>query len=113
MVNPFDPTGSSCLDPSNGCAPYNLFGYGRSSQEALDFISTDVYRENESELTVASLVLSGNTGDFLLCPAMLVPWALLWVSNTWSEQVLMTLMSALLMARCDSTHGATTRPLMR
>ena len=29
-----------------------------------DFISTDVYHENESELTVASLVLSGNTGDF-------------------------------------------------
>ena len=73
MVNPFDPTGSSCLDPSNGCAPYNLFGYGRSSQEALDFISTDVYRENESELTVASLVLSGNTGDFFTMPGDVGP----------------------------------------
>ena len=35
MVNPFDTTGSSCWDPSNGCAPYNLFGFGGSSQEAL------------------------------------------------------------------------------
>ena len=68
MVNPFDPTGSSCWDPSNGCVPYNLFGFGRSSQEALDFISTDVYRKNRSELSVASLVLAGNTGDFFNMP---------------------------------------------
>ena len=73
LVNPFDPSGSSCFDPSNGCVPYNPFGYGRNSQEALDFISTDVYRKNKSELSVASLVLSGNTGDFFSMPGDVGP----------------------------------------
>jgi iron complex outermembrane receptor protein len=73
MVDPFDPTGNSCWDPSNGCVPYNVFGYGRSSQEALDFISTDVYRKNKSELSVASLVLTGNTSDFFSMPGDVGP----------------------------------------
>lgn len=73
MVNPFDPTGSSCWDPSNGCAPYNLFGFGGSSQEALDFISTDVYRKNKSELSVVNIVLAGNTGDFFSMPGDVGP----------------------------------------
>lgn len=73
MVNPFDPTGSSCWDPSNGCAPYSVFGFGRSSQEALDFISTDVYRKNKSELSVANFVLAGNTGDFFSMPGDVGP----------------------------------------
>ena len=110
MVNPFDPTGSSCLDPSNGCAPYNLFGYGRSSQEALTS-SAPMYiaRTNQS----SPLRVWCSVG---------IPVTFYYAGRCWSrrrcsgyrisgaEQVLMTRMSALLMARCDSTHGATTPP---
>ena len=53
--------------------PYNLFGFGGSSQEALDFISTDVVSKNKSELSVANIVLAGNTGDFFSMPGDVGP----------------------------------------
>ena len=64
LPSPFDPSGQTCMDPSNGCVPYNVFGFDQASQAAKDFVSTDIFRKNESELTVANLVLSGNTADF-------------------------------------------------
>ena len=69
LPNPFDPSGQTCLDPSNGCVPYNIFGFNQASQAAKDFVTTDVFRKNESELTVASVVVSGNTSQFLNMPA--------------------------------------------
>lgn len=69
LPNPFDPTGQTCLDPSNGCVPYNIFGFDQASDAAKDFVRTDIFRKNESELTVANMVLSGNTGEFFNMPA--------------------------------------------
>ena len=69
LPSPFDPSGQTCMDPSNGCVPYNVFGFDQASQAAKDFVSTDIFRKNESELTVANLVLSGNTADFFNMPA--------------------------------------------
>ena len=69
LPSPFDPSGQTCMDPSNGCVPYNIFGFDQASQAAKDFVSTDIFRKNESELTVANLVLSGNTTDFFNMPA--------------------------------------------
>jgi iron complex outermembrane receptor protein len=69
VPNPFDPTGQTCLDPSNGCVPYNIFGFDQASDAAKDFVTTDIFRKNESELTVANMVLSGNTGEFFNMPA--------------------------------------------
>lgn len=69
LPNPFDPSGQTCLDPSNGCVPYNIYGFDQASQAAKDFVTTDVFRKNESELTVASFVVSGNTSQFLNMPA--------------------------------------------
>lgn len=69
VPDPSDPSGQSCLDASNGCFPYNIYGFDQASDEAKDFISTDIFRKNESELTVASLVLTGNSSNFFNMPA--------------------------------------------
>lgn len=69
IPDPSDPSGQSCLDASNGCVPYNIYGFDQASDSAKDFISTDIFRKNESELTVASLVFTGNSSDFFNTPA--------------------------------------------
>lgn len=69
VPDPADPSGQSCLDASNGCVPYNVFGFDQASDAAKAFVSTDIFRKNESELTVASLLFSGNSGDIFTMPA--------------------------------------------
>ena len=73
LVDPSDPSGNTCLDPSNGCVPINVFGQGNISQAAFDFIGTDLPASNESDLTQVSLLLSGNTGNFFEMPGGLGP----------------------------------------
>jgi outer membrane receptor protein involved in Fe transport len=51
-----DPVTGNCFDPSNGCAPVNLFGEGNLSQAGVDFISTAPYLttiEREQKLVSA------------------------------------------------------------
>ncbi|ACG77164.1 TonB-dependent receptor [Phenylobacterium zucineum HLK1] len=59
-----------CRDPSNGCAPLNMFGDGAPSQAALDFIGVQF----ESEYKILQTVYEANFGgDILDLPAG--PWS--------------------------------------
>jgi outer membrane receptor protein involved in Fe transport len=53
------------FNPSE-CVPLNLFGDGAPSQEALDFIRTDVTDRSKITQHVVSALLSGDTGSFEL-----------------------------------------------
>lgn len=68
LVDVSDQTGQTCMDPSNGCAPVNIFGPGLLSQAAIDFISTDINAVNVSKILTANAVLTGNTADFFEMP---------------------------------------------
>jgi len=51
-----DPVTGNCFDPSNGCAPLNLFGEGNLSQAGIDFIKSAPYLttiEREQKLVSA------------------------------------------------------------
>ncbi len=61
--------GTGCLDPSNGCVPVNLFGRGRISAEAANFIKTRIESSQDYEQLVASAFFSGNTDNFFTLPA--------------------------------------------
>ncbi|WP_334164641.1 TonB-dependent receptor, partial [Phenylobacterium sp.] len=61
--------GTGCSDPSNGCVPVNLFGEGRLSPAAANFISTRINSSQDYEQIVASAFLSGNTSNFFSLPA--------------------------------------------
>lgn len=63
-----DASGTACMDPSNGCVPANVYGANTLSAEAVNFLRTDVPSANESDLTQASVLLSGNTGGFFEMP---------------------------------------------
>lgn len=62
-----DPATGSCLDPSNGCVPVNIFGAGNMSPEAADFIRFDTIEHvDQVEEQVASI---GVAGDIMSLPA--------------------------------------------
>ncbi|MEE4278959.1 MAG: TonB-dependent receptor [Halieaceae bacterium] len=61
-----DPATGNCLDPSNGCVPFNPFG-SPVPEEALGFIRTgDIAEDYSLDEDVATLVL---TGDAIELPA--------------------------------------------
>ncbi|MDG2522095.1 TonB-dependent receptor [Caulobacter segnis] len=61
--------GTGCLDPSNGCVPVNLFGRGRISAEAANFIKTRIESSQDYEQLVSAAFVSGNTDNFFTLPA--------------------------------------------
>ncbi|MDG2523372.1 TonB-dependent receptor [Caulobacter segnis] len=61
--------GTGCLDPSNGCVPVNLFGRGKISAAAANFIKTRIESSQDYEQLVASAFFSGNTDNFFTLPA--------------------------------------------
>jgi outer membrane receptor protein involved in Fe transport len=59
---------STLTDPGNGCVPLNLFGEGRASQAALDFINrTSHLYQTASEFDVQAF-LSGDTNQWFSLP---------------------------------------------
>lgn len=73
LLDVSDTTGQTCLDPTDGCVPANIYGLNSISPAALDFISTDVLVTNESKITTANLLLSGNTAGFFEMPGGVGP----------------------------------------
>lgn len=63
-----DQTGQTCVDPSNGCEPANIFGLGRMSPAAADFISTEINARNVSKILTVNAVVTGNTAGFFEMP---------------------------------------------
>jgi len=61
--------GTGCLDPSGGCVPVNLFGAGRMSAAAANFISTRINSSQDFEEIIAQAFLSGDTEKFFSLPA--------------------------------------------
>ncbi|MGA0607329.1 TonB-dependent receptor plug domain-containing protein [Phenylobacterium sp. VNQ135] len=61
--------GTGCLDPSNGCVPLNLFGEGRISPAAAQFISTRINSTQDFEEIIAQAFISGDTENFFSLPA--------------------------------------------
>ncbi|WP_269716551.1 TonB-dependent receptor plug domain-containing protein [Caulobacter sp. NIBR2454] len=61
--------GTACADPSGGCVPVNLFGRGKISAAAANFIKTRIESSQDYEQLVASAFFSGNTDNFLKLPA--------------------------------------------
>jgi len=58
----------SCSDPTGGCAPTNIFGFGNISPEAADFISTRVVADQEYEVTNFVANVTGDTSGFFELP---------------------------------------------
>ncbi|MFN3582292.1 TonB-dependent receptor plug domain-containing protein [Phenylobacterium sp.] len=61
--------GTGCADPSGGCVPVNLFGAGRMSAAAANFISTRINSSQDFEEIIAQAFLSGDTEKFFSLPA--------------------------------------------
>ncbi len=61
--------GTGCLDPSGGCVPINLFGRGKMSAAAANFIKTRIGSSQDYEQLIASAFFAGNTENFLKLPA--------------------------------------------
>lgn len=61
--------GTGCADPSGGCVPLNLFGLGRISPAAAQFISTRINSSQDFEEIIAQAFLSGDTANFFTLPA--------------------------------------------
>ncbi|TGY89229.1 TonB-dependent receptor [Marinicauda algicola] len=56
--------------PGTGlCQPLNLFGVGAPSQEAIDFVTTDLNRQRTITQTVLSGVIVGDSSDLFSLPA--------------------------------------------
>lgn len=51
---------STLTQPSDGCVPFNLFGNGRRSQEAVDYITGSVVNQQNNEQDVAALDIRGD-----------------------------------------------------
>jgi len=64
-----DPQTGQCFDPSGGCVPVDLFGPGRLSAEAVDFVRYGPLR-NTTQRTqkLASVFVSGSPVDFWAGP---------------------------------------------
>lgn len=59
-----DPVTGECFDPSNGCVPVDIFGPGRISAEAADFLRiSDVQNDTSRTQQLASVVISGSPLD--------------------------------------------------
>lgn len=52
-----------CLDPSNGCAPLNIFGEGNISEAAADFIRVSATNITTTQQQVANVSLTGTAID--------------------------------------------------
>lgn len=66
-------------DQSNNdaaCVPINVFGNGKPSQAALDYVSADVFRDEKATLFVASAFLSGDSSQLFELPGGPVYFAL-------------------------------------
>lgn len=66
-------------DPTNNdaaCVPINVFGNGKPSQAALDYVSADVYRDEKATLFVASAFVSGDSSQLFELPGGPVYFAL-------------------------------------
>lgn len=57
-----------CVDPSNNCAPANLFGPNRLSAAAVGFITVPVNRDRLREQTVAGFTLNGTSAGIFELP---------------------------------------------
>jgi outer membrane receptor protein involved in Fe transport len=57
------------------CVPLNLFGEGRASQEALDFVLTDTSNQYRIEQHVANAFISGDFGNLFELPGGAVNFA--------------------------------------
>jgi outer membrane receptor protein involved in Fe transport len=59
-----DPLTGQCVNPSNGCAPVDVFGPGRLSAEAANFLRvTDVQNNTDRIQQLASVVVTGSPFD--------------------------------------------------
>jgi outer membrane receptor protein involved in Fe transport len=59
-----DPVTGQCLDPSNGCQPVDLFGPGRMSPEAADFLRVPPFVNiTERSQKLAAVVVTGTPFD--------------------------------------------------
>ncbi|HKX56259.1 MAG TPA: TonB-dependent receptor, partial [Xanthomonadales bacterium] len=59
-----DPVTQQCFDPSRGCVPVDLFGQGRMSQEAVDFVRVAPYQnDTHRKQSLASVVVTGSPFD--------------------------------------------------
>ncbi|NCF45334.1 MAG: TonB-dependent receptor plug domain-containing protein, partial [Proteobacteria bacterium] len=91
LLNPFDPTGQTCMNPSNGCVPLNIYGPNNLSQAAQDFVRTNIDMNNSSKLLTFNSVLTGNTADFFEMPGGAGPLGVaLGVEYLQREQTLTT-----------------------
>lgn len=68
--------GTACADPSNGCVPLNMFGLGRISAAAANFIGTRINSSQDFEEIVASAFVSGDTANFFSLPAGAIGFAI-------------------------------------
>jgi outer membrane receptor protein involved in Fe transport len=62
-------TALSGVDPA--CVPYNVFETGAVTQEMTDYLAIPLYRDGNTEQTVASVYFEGNLGDY----GVKLPWA--------------------------------------
>lgn len=60
--------GPVCTNAANGCVPVDLFGPGRISNAARDFIGTSLKLGRRREQFVTSATLAGDTSGFLTLP---------------------------------------------
>jgi len=64
-----DPATGQCFDPSGGCVPVDIFGEGRMSDAAVDFIRADSYENiTKRKQTLAALVITGAPFDIWAGP---------------------------------------------
>jgi iron complex outermembrane receptor protein len=67
-----------CVDPSNGCVPMDLFGVGKMSAAAAEWVDggSILFNVRKREQTVLSAVVNGDTTGFFTLPGGAVDWSL-------------------------------------
>lgn len=64
-----------CIDASGGCVPIDIFGPNAISQQAVDYVTSEITQTRRREQFVSAFTLSGDTESFLTLPAGPVSWA--------------------------------------
>jgi iron complex outermembrane recepter protein len=70
---------AACVDTSNGCVPYNLFGPEAASAAAVAWIygdTNELFNKRKRKQEVLSLTVSGDTTGFFTLPGGAIGWAI-------------------------------------
>jgi iron complex outermembrane recepter protein len=70
---------AACVNPANGCVPYNIFGVEAASAAAVAWVygdTNELFNKRKRKQEVINLTVSGDTTGFFSLPGGVVGWAI-------------------------------------